>query len=463
MARMAFFTVEKLGPKQSLTPEGFLLCEEVPVARAGMMIYGPDETPIEAGPEGLVKIFRDPEDIFRPETLASAQGKSVTNDHPDDDVTPATWLEKTNGIVLNPRPGLGVQDDLLFADLLITTPLGIKAVQDGKVEVSLGYDADYEETGPGTGRQRNIIINHVALVENGRCGSRCAIRDQNSINKEAIMPAPKSKMLDRLMKAFKAKDAAEVEKLAAEMHDEELPEAAEKGDVHVHVHAGGGSEGGNLTSGDEGAAAEEGARAKFTDDMLQEHVDRNEAEHAEMKARIEALEGLVAKISGGEAGEAEDAENEEMKAELRDEAPEGMAEQATKAKDSAYLVDSFKDTVAAAEILVPGIQIPTVDRAAKPGATMKKLCNFRRSALDLAYSQPATRGVLDELLSGKSLDTKMMTCDAVRTLFKSAVAIRKNMNNASGKGRVADERQAPKGPMTLSELNKRNAARYADK
>ena len=156
MERLEFFTIEKLGPKQSMTPEGFLLCEEVPIARTGMMIYGPDETPIDAGPDGLVKIFREEDEVFRPETVASAQGKPVTDDHPDEDVTPVTWKEKTVGIAMNVRRGVGAMDDLLLADLLITTEEGIELIQDGKREISCGYDADYEETAPGVGCQKTF-------------------------------------------------------------------------------------------------------------------------------------------------------------------------------------------------------------------------------------------------------------------------------------------------------------------
>ena len=40
-----------------------------------------------------------------------------------------------------------------------------------------GYNAFYEQTAPGLGRQKDIHCNHVALVDEGRCGKRCAIMD----------------------------------------------------------------------------------------------------------------------------------------------------------------------------------------------------------------------------------------------------------------------------------------------
>jgi len=117
---MRFYTIQKLGPKRSLTPEGFLLCEDVPVARTGEMLYAAGEVPVEAGPDGLIRISRTPEEVFRDETLASCAGKPVTLDHPDDFVTPATFSQLGKGVMLNIRRGEGLENDLILADLLIT-------------------------------------------------------------------------------------------------------------------------------------------------------------------------------------------------------------------------------------------------------------------------------------------------------------------------------------------------------
>jgi len=447
---MNFHTIEKLGPKQSLTPEGFLLCEEVPIARTGMLIYGPNETPIKAGAEGLVKIHREEEEVFRPESIASAQGKPVTDDHPDEDVNPENWKELAVGTALNVRRGVGAMDDLLLADFLITSKEGIEAIRSGrKTEVSCGYEADYEEISEGVGRQKNIIINHIALVENGRCGPRCAVGDRNS-TKEVNMAAKKgNKFLDTLMKAFKAKDAEEVEQLAQDL---ETVKGGEEGDTHIHIHNGNGEARPEVLD-------EEGQRIRFTDDLIQEHIDRNDAEHAEMRAEIETLKEMVAQLSGNSEGATDGDPDEQTEQALRDEAPEGMEEQAAKAKDSAYLADSFQDAASQAEILVPGVKIPVFDGAAKPTQSLKKLCHFRRGVLDLAYNQPATRGIIDELLDGKSLDTKSMTCDAIRTMFRSAAAMKRALNNQPA-GRTSDQSGAAKGPVTLAELNRRKSEHW---
>jgi hypothetical protein len=130
----------------------------------------PGEVPIAAGADGIIRVSRGPEDLFRPETIASFNGKSISNDHPDEDVNPDNWRQITVGVVLNPREGEGEDQGYLVTDFLITDARRSTMSRAGKVEVSCGYDADYEETGPGRGRQFNIIGNHVALVDKGRCG-----------------------------------------------------------------------------------------------------------------------------------------------------------------------------------------------------------------------------------------------------------------------------------------------------
>src|ERR1700761_439356 len=72
-----YYTVEKLSARQSITKEGFLLCEAVPIARIGTMLYGPDETDSDPGKDDFVRIERDGSEVFRPETIASFEGKPV--------------------------------------------------------------------------------------------------------------------------------------------------------------------------------------------------------------------------------------------------------------------------------------------------------------------------------------------------------------------------------------------------
>lgn len=218
---MRFYTVEQLSPKISETPEGFLLCESVPVARTGEMTYKAGEVPVKDR-GGVVTIKRTEDVVFDDVTIRSFEGKPVTLDHPDDFVTPENWTELAHGTVQNVRRGTGEQDDLLLADLLITTVKAIELVKSGLREVSCGYDADYAELEAGLGEQKNIIGNHIALVDKGRAGSRCAIGDKASTHrdyceginyrKKTEDEGMKMKIKSKVMDAIKRiKDAVEAE------------------------------------------------------------------------------------------------------------------------------------------------------------------------------------------------------------------------------------------------------------
>ena len=216
--RGRFHTVEDIGEKRSTTPEGFLVCHDVPIARTGVQLYSSDEVPLEDAGNGEVRVHRHPDEVFRPETIASFEGKAVTVEHPNDFVTPENWQQLAVGTVQNVRRGEGLQDDLLIADLVITDAAAIKYVNEELPEVSAGYEAAYEQDEPGRGSQRDIVGNHVALVERGRAGPRCSIQD-----KETIMT--KRTFWDRLMTAVKAKDA---EAIAAELKEAKQAQADEE-------------------------------------------------------------------------------------------------------------------------------------------------------------------------------------------------------------------------------------------
>lgn len=211
---MQVFTTQQLGPNQHTTPEGFLLCSNVPVARTGPMLYHGDELKNDKGGyevrpsnDGYVRIIRDAEEVFRPETIASFAGKPVVISHPNSMVTPDTYSQLAVGTMLNPRRGTGLQDDYMFADLLITSPVAINLIRTKQLgEVSCGYDAQYQELSPGRGRQLNIVGNHVALVDKGRCGPQCSIGD-----------SAMSSVLDRVRNAFRTADQTAFDAAMQEM------------------------------------------------------------------------------------------------------------------------------------------------------------------------------------------------------------------------------------------------------
>jgi hypothetical protein len=456
--RMRFYAGEVLGEQRMLTPEGFLLCLNVPIARTGTQLYHISElaSGVTAGPDGVVRVLREPEHVFTDEHISSYNGKPVVNDHPQRDVTPTMWHSVSVGTVMAPRRGDGVMQDCIVADLIIYDPEAIKDVQAGKREVSCGYDANYEEIAPGQGKQVNLFGNHVALVDSGRCGPRCSIGDHSSctgdqdmrFNDNALRPA----WLDRMMKAFAAKDEAAFTAAATEAAAAAGGNGAEE--LHLHVSAPG--------------AVRTNDRHMSDADIEERFEGLEKKMDAGFKRMMDALE------AGGPMGaqaQTDAAEEEKLEKALEEESSGGTKDAMIKTRDSRYLGDAMSATAALAEILVPGIHLPTYDAKATAKSTLDAVCGLRRTTLDLAYATPEGRDVISAV-HGREMRLADMSCSDVRVLFNAAAALKRSRNNDAARGtndtaRRAADTQGSGGGLGVrstvkspAELNKRNAEFY---
>jgi len=403
---MKFYATQKLGPKRSLTPEGYLLCEDVPVARTGDMVYAPGEVPIEAGPDGLIHITRDADEVFRTETMASCEGKPVTVNHPAEFVTPKNFKALSVGLMVNVRRGTGLDNDLMIADLMVTDQEGIDAIlNDGIEQVSLGYDADYVQVSPGRGAQRAILVNHVALVPRGRCGPRCEIGDEDTV----MTTTKKPNWLDGL-KAF-IKDAeseseTEAEKearLKKEKEDAAEKESAKTGDAIALILK-------KLTTMDADIQAMK--KEKETSDE-----ETEEEKEARLKKEKEAKTG------------------DEVVAAANSVATPVLSEQDV----ILYTGDSIASTILArAEILSPGIRLHTVDAKASTKDAAAHLCACQRRALAAAHKTDDGKAVLAPFVGVGTVDFDNMAPVAVNAIFTGAAEAMRAKNNAVGKGATID-------------------------
>jgi hypothetical protein len=455
---MNYYTLERIGPKQALTPEGFLLCSDVPVARTGQMIYGPGEVPVDPGMDGLIYVDRFPEDVFHPDTIASFNGKDVVDEHPEKDVAPHNWRELTAGVVLNVRRGEATNDDVLLADLLIKDPGAIAAVQSGKREVSCGYTAKYvDSTGylghavAGRAKQTDIRGNHIALVNAGRCGSRCSIGDSKpKLTEDCAM-----NWLEKLKAAFAGKDEA--------AFNAALAEAPKEGPI-------------SLTKDQLRTIATLVRDEKHGDDCDCK-MCKGEGKDKTMDSRMKRVEDAVDAIAKDvkemkdEKSEKEKEEEEEKKktedntkilGELEEEAPPGTNDAAWAAtKDSARLEDSFQETVALAEVIAPGVQFPTFDAKAAPAKTLDAVCKFRRTVMGLALAKPEYRVFMDGVLKGRTVDA--LTCGATRVAYRALGEFAKDANNRSSAAAASRTQDGPPKhkKMTIADIQKMNEDMYA--
>ncbi|WP_156189143.1 DUF2213 domain-containing protein [Acinetobacter indicus] len=190
MKKLIHTKIGDFAPSQSsrsLTTEGFLLCVGAKLAKAPQVrSYYPEEFGgIEGFKEGYAfGIYTSADELFSKATIASAEGRDTTNSHPPgNQVNAATWRHYSVGELNNVRE----ENGYLVGDLLIKDKTAIEMIQTNeKIELSLGYAADLiiesgvaDDGTPYHAVFKNIQVNHVALVYQGRCGGDCRVADHN--------------------------------------------------------------------------------------------------------------------------------------------------------------------------------------------------------------------------------------------------------------------------------------------
>lgn len=356
-----FYTTEKISPRREKTPEGFLLCRDVPISRVGEFEYSGAETGIPAD-NGKVMLTRTADELFNPDTVASFEGKPVIVGH-SQFADPNNWKSIAVGTVQNVRPGEGENADCLVADLLLTDAEGIRLVESGELtEVSCGYDAKPVPDGRGRGHQEGIVGNHVALVTKARCGGRCKIGD-GSMSKS---------WKSRLRRLFR--------------------------------------------DGDEDGFNEELDQLKVEDPEKEELEDEDPAPDAlSVEERLDKLEKMLGDIMHKlDVTESEGKAADDLEHDLEDEDPEPdpVPEEEDEEEDEEVPQEIVDRVLADAKIVHPGMKAPTCD--GKNGkVTTSMIEHLERNALKEAGVR--TFGDADQL-SGQALDVALMAAaDKIRS------------------------------------------------
>ena len=381
---MQYFYTTRLGNTRFEMADGSLLCKDVPIARTGAQVY--DESELEGligDEDGEIVVTRDADEVFRPETLASFEGMAFTLGHPKDMVNPGNWKDYAHGHIQNVRRGTGDQSDLMLGDIHIKTAEAIQQVMNGLEQISMGYDADYEQKGPGQARQHSIIGNHCAGVPNGRAGIRCSIGDSS------FMTTKNQGWFSQLKRAIKTKDADSladlVDNAPSELVEPSLDLARA---VNITINPAQplppNKELGGLTTDEDG---ESGAQT-----------------NSELEAKVDALALLVQQLINPTSTATVDSDD-----------PEEKEEKTRATTDAAY----HQGVVARAELILPGVKLPEGG----------KLAAFKRSTMDAAFKTPEGQALLAPLV-GASPDFAKMPKATLDAVFVSASEIAKARNSA---------------------------------
>lgn len=300
------FYGSRISENRIRTPEGFLICKNVPIAKVGTQQYLGEELGLEGYENVLVDVIRTEQEVFSPKTIASFEGKPFTDDHPEQSefVTTENYKQYVKGHVTNVRRGEGNFSDKLLADIIVYDKTVIEEIESGrKREISCGYGCDYDIDENGNILQINITGNHVALVNEGRAGHNVRILDHNKNKKGVVKNMAKMKtkkqIIARLFPSF-TKDAS------PEEIEEVVTAISEAQDEEAEVP----------TTQDEEPAAQE-SKPTADDDVLSKVLDGIQAlkdEISELKAANQQQNDPLAKLEQQLANEVASDSNEEVAA-----------------------------------------------------------------------------------------------------------------------------------------------------
>lgn len=212
------------------TPEGYLRDRPI-LTRTGIFEYN--------NPDGTIRReLRLPEEVFDPESLASYKGKPVIISHDAGLIDKENVHENSIGTILSEGYR---SDDSVRAEIVIHDT---DAMRESRFkELSLGYNLDLDETpGDWNGQhydaiQRNIRINHLALVMEARAGDKARLNidgrssknfpkggnemenssKKNVTRKDGILTP---EQLEQAIQEYKAKHSAPAQEPAASDGDE---------------------------------------------------------------------------------------------------------------------------------------------------------------------------------------------------------------------------------------------------
>jgi uncharacterized protein len=357
---MKYFVTSRISENISETPEGFLVCLAVPIARTGEMEYDESEIPgLDADNSGKIHVWRDEEEVFRPQTLASFEGKPITIRHPEGWVGPENWSELAKGTMQNIRRGTEDQKDSILADLLITDKMAIELVKQGLREVSCGYDCDYDQDDeePGKAIQKNIIGNHLALVDQGRAGPEYAITDhkgEKNMTFQERIKALFGKAQDEALKiaeeAAKTKDERSSKKNAvgAEVWDEFKDELVKMvGDKIEELKK---DQAQGMVVKKQGKAADDEEEGKEKEGMDDEEGDKED----QILSRLKVLETAIEKLLGKGKDDEEEMDDDDKES-MDDEEEMDDDDMDDEDYENSSMVGDSAEVVSRAEILAPGL------------------------------------------------------------------------------------------------------------
>jgi uncharacterized protein len=199
------------------TPEGYLVVQ-ARVARTGIQTYKGSELGIND--RDTIRLYRPEDEVFKQGSMSSYAHRPVTLDHPKQMVDASNWKKTAVG-----QTGEEVVRDGSFVrvPMVIMDADAIKAVKSGVRELSMGYSCNIElvdgvtpDGQPYDAIQRDLRMNHLAIVPVARGGSQLRIGDNGEQPMNDIVHKTRTVLVDGLQVEATDASATAIEKLLKE-------------------------------------------------------------------------------------------------------------------------------------------------------------------------------------------------------------------------------------------------------
>lgn len=434
--------------KTYFTDEGYLVDHPI-LTSTGIFEY--------KNPDGTTrKELRLPEEVFAKESLQSYRGKPIIITHAAGEVDKDNVDTEGIGTILSDgyRDGDDVRAEIIIHDTDRMKASGLK-------ELSLGYSLDLEETpGEWNGQhydaiQRNIRVNHLALVAEARAGDTARLnldgKDATELKGGKVMASQNN--ADGLT-------PEEIEKAIEEYKANHKPDA----DPTPTPDAGTGAEGdgadgvGDVPPTDptpEEPETAETPAGKTPSDILDEikgHNDDANTDSEQLCSDIDSLIAVVEKLLADSAENADCGNTDGTDGEGTDNADCGATDNADGADDKSgsMNLDSVDEIVSrklalcrvADKLHLDGIEAMSI-RDGKKAIVKKALPNMRLDGKSDAYIDAAYDMAVGEISKPKSTDYQRQQMVNPSTATKhndsadsvpTALSARQRMIEREGKG-----------------------------
>lgn len=174
-----FYQRVKLSDNIEKEPDtGYLYCKNAILGHVGEQAYNGWEVGITD--QKVVYVKREAQDVFDEDSMNSIKGKPVTLNHPDELVNSKNFKDYAVGFI----DEVWRDGDNIVGVIVIQDEKAIQAVETGELkDLSLGYTARLIKDEDGKLKQTEIVINHLAIVGEGRA-KNARIVDEKTVEEE---------------------------------------------------------------------------------------------------------------------------------------------------------------------------------------------------------------------------------------------------------------------------------------